>query len=230
MEQRRVLVVDDEPIIRSTVAESLSSDGFKVEVAADGTEALKRFRENVPDLVLLDIMLPGISGVELCRVIRSESAVPIILLTARDSEADKVLGLEVGADDYVTKPFSMRELTARVRSQLRRLNPQRTEKPTIVHVGRVDVDLAGHRLLRDGKVLQVKPRAFLLLAFLLQNRGQVFTREQLLERVWGTDFPGETRTVDVHVHALREAIESVPAEPRLLQTVRGTGYVLRNDS
>lgn len=230
MEQHRILVVDDEPIIRATVADSLSADGFAVDIAADGAEAIRRFRETAPDLVLLDVMLPGISGVEVCRVIRSESSVPIILLTARDSEADKVLGLEVGADDYVTKPFSMRELSARVRSNLRRMNKKTSGDLQIVRVGRVDVDLAGHRLLRDGRVLPVKPRAFLLLAFLLQHRGQVFSREHLLQRVWGTDFPGETRTVDVHVHALRELIEERPAEPEILQTVRGTGYVLRSET
>ena len=230
MKTRTILVVDDEPTIRTTVAEALTADGYHVVSAATGAEALTTFRSEIPDLVLLDVMLPGMSGIEICRVIRAESAVPIILLTARDAEADKVLGLEVGADDYVTKPFSLRELSARVRAALRRGESAGSAPGKLVSIGDVQVDLSGHRIFRGAKVLPVKPRAFLLLAFFIENRGRVFTREQLLERVWGTDFPGETRTVDVHVHALREAIEPDPADPKILQTVRGTGYVLRADA
>jgi DNA-binding response OmpR family regulator len=230
MKTRTILVVDDEPTIRTTVAEALTADGYHVVSAATGAEALTTFRAELPDLVLLDVMLPGISGIEICRVIRAESAVPIILLTARDAEADKVLGLEVGADDYVTKPFSLRELSARVRAALRRGESTGSAPGKLVRIGDVQVDLSGHRILRGDEVLPVKPRAFLLLAFFIENPGRVFTREQLLERVWGTDFPGETRTVDVHVHALREAIEQDPADPKILQTVRGTGYVLRAEA
>lgn len=230
MKTRTILVVDDEPTIRTTVAEALTADGYHVVSAATGAEALTTFRAELPDLVLLDVMLPGISGIEICRVIRAESAVPIILLTARDAEADKVLGLEVGADDYVTKPFSLRELSARVRAALRRGESTGSAPGKLVRIGDVQVDLSGHRVLRGDEVLPVKPRAFLLLAFFIENPGRVFTREQLLERVWGTDFPGETRTVDVHVHALREAIEQDPADPKILQTVRGTGYVLRAEA
>ncbi|MFN8518251.1 MAG: response regulator transcription factor [Chloroflexota bacterium] len=229
-----VLLVDDEPIIRETVAEALEADGLRVVTAADGREALERIRADQPDLVLLDLMLPGLSGMEVCRIVRRESSVPIIMLTARDSELDKVLGLELGADDYVTKPFSLRELQARVRAQLRRqtvtgAGDVPTDRLADIRLGPVTVDLAGHRLLRDGRAMPVKPKAFELLAFLLRHPGQVFTRDQLLERVWGYDYAGETRTVDVHVHWLRGRIEPDPAEPTFLQTVRGVGYVLRLD-
>jgi DNA-binding response OmpR family regulator len=225
-------VVDDEPTVRETVAETLEKDGLRVVTAADGREALERFRAEAPDLILLDLMLPELSGIEVCRIIRRESTVPIVMLTARDSEIDKVVGLELGADDYVTKPFSLRELQARVRAQLRRteagvLETATDAAPAVIHLGEVTVDLAGHRLLRDGERLPVKPKAFELLAFLLAHAGQVFSREQLLERVWGYDYAGETRTVDVHVHWLRGQLEADPSRPRYLQTVRGVGYVLR---
>ena len=226
---RTILVVDDEPTLRETVVDALEAEGFRVVSAADGREALVRFRAERPDLVLLDLMLPELSGIEVCRIIRAESGVPIVMLTAKDSELDKVVGLELGADDYVTKPFSLRELSARVRALFRRTETRVAVEspPAVVDLERVQVDLAGHRLLRDGEALPIKPKAFDLLAFLARNRGQVFTREQLLERVWGSDYPGETRTVDVHVHWLRSEIEDDPANPRLLETVRGVGYVLR---
>jgi DNA-binding response OmpR family regulator len=236
VDARTVLLVDDEPLIRETVAEALEGDGLRVLTAADGREALQRVREDSPDLVLLDLMLPGIAGMEVCRILRRESSVPIIMLTARDSEVDKVVGLELGADDYVTKPFSLRELQARVRAQLRRHGAKGATSqepangpPPAIRLGAVTVDLAGHRLLRDGTAIPVKPKAFELLAFLVRHPGQVFTRDQLLERVWGYDYAGETRTVDVHVHWLRGRIEEDPAEPRFLQTVRSVGYVLRLD-
>jgi DNA-binding response OmpR family regulator len=224
---RTILVVDDEPTLRDTLAEALDADGFRVVTAADGSEALLRFREHRPDLVVLDLMLPELSGVEVCRILRRESGVPIIMLTAKSSEIDKVLGLELGADDYVTKPFSLRELTARIRALLRRTEPSVAEGPATVDLGDLTVDLAGHRLLRDGEPVPLKPRVFELLAFLLRHAGQVFSREQLLEQVWGYDYAGETRTVDVHIHWLRAAIEPKPAAPSLVQTVRGVGYVLR---
>jgi DNA-binding response OmpR family regulator len=174
-------------------------------------------------------MLPELSGVEVCRRMRAESDVPILMLTARDSEVDKVVGLEVGADDYVTKPFSLRELQARVRALLRRAEarPPADAPGPPVRVGQVEVDLAGRRVVRDGRVVPVTPRAFELLAHLVRNRGQVLTREQLLEQVWGYDFAGETRTVDVHVHWLRRLLEADPTRPVALETVRGVGYVLR---
>jgi DNA-binding response OmpR family regulator len=225
---RTVLVVDDEQSLREALAWSLEQDGYRVITAADGREALEKFRAEQPDLVLLDLMLPELSGMEVCRILRHESGVPILMLTARGSEIDKVVGLEMGADDYVTKPFSQRELQARVRALLRRREVAETspgDRP--IDLGRVTVDLAGHRLLRDGRPLPVKPKAFELLQFLLKSPGQVFTRQQLLERVWGYDYAGETRTVDVHVHWLRAVIEEDPAQPALLETVRGVGYVLR---
>jgi two-component system alkaline phosphatase synthesis response regulator PhoP len=239
---RTVLVVDDEATLRETLAEALAADGLRVITAADGREALERFRADEPDLVLLDLMLPQLSGIEVCRILRRESSVPIIMLTAKDSEIDKVVGLELGADDYVTKPFSLRELLARIHAQLRRLERAAMarepgpaggkrgaaeDQPAPVRLGSIVVDLAGHRLLRDGHELPVRPKAFELLTHFLRHPGQVFEREQLLERVWGYDFAGESRTVDVHVHWLRAVIEPDPAAPRYLQTVRGVGYVLR---
>jgi DNA-binding response OmpR family regulator len=225
---RTILVVDDEPTLRETLAEALESEGHRVVTAADGREALLRFRAERPDLVLLDLMLPELSGIEVCRIIRAESGVPIIMLTAKDAELDKVVGLELGADDYVTKPFSLRELTARIRAIFRRSEQQAVEPlPTLIDLGRVQVDLPGHRLLRDGRPVPVKPKAFELLAFLVQHPGRIFTRDQLLEQVWGYDYAGETRTVDVHVHWLRSQIEENPATPALLHTVRGVGYGFR---
>ena len=232
---RTVLVVEDEQALREALVSVLDDEGYRTLSAADGRQALELFRAEKPDLVLLDLMLPELSGLEVCRILRRESDVPILMLTARDSEVDKVVGLEVGADDYVTKPFSLRELQARIRALLRRREPApetersaaTAEPPRPSPLGRVEVDQAGHRLLRDGEVLPVKPKAFELLQFLLRHPGQVFTREQLLSNVWGYDYAGESRTVDVHVHWLRAQIEEDPQDPRLLQTVRGVGYVLR---
>jgi len=224
---RTILVVDDEPTLRETLAEALEADGFQVVTAADGREALARFREHRPELVVLDLMLPELSGIEVCRIIRQESDVPILMLTAKSSEVDKIVGLELGADDYVTKPFSLRELSARIRALLRRSEQVASEGPATVTLGDLTVDLAGHRLLRDKEVVPLKPRVFELLAFLVRHPGQVFSREQLLEQVWGYDYAGETRTVDVHVHWLRTAIEPDPASPTVIQTVRGVGYVFR---
>lgn len=225
---RSILVVEDEPTLRETLVEALDADGFRVTSAGDGRAALERFRSDHPDLVLLDLLLPEISGIDVCRLIRAESSVPIIMLTARGSEVDKVVGLELGADDYVTKPFSIRELTARIRAVFRR--GEQANAPgaaASVDLGRVVVDISGHRILRDGAEIKVKPKVFELLAFLLRHVGQVVTRDQLLELVWGYDYAGETRTVDVHVHWLRAAIEDDPANPILVQTIRGVGYVLR---
>ena len=188
---RTILVVDDEPTLRETLAEALESEGHRVVTAADGREALVRFRADRPDLVLLDLMLPELSGIEVCRIIRAESGVPIIMLTAKDAELDKVVGLELGADDYVTKPFSLRELTARIRAIFRRSEQQAVEAPpALIDLGRVQIDLAGHRLLRDGRPVPVKPKAFELLAFLVRHPGRIFTRDQLLEQVWGYDYAG----------------------------------------
>lgn len=224
---RTVLVVEDEPTLRETLAEALEADGFRAVQAGDGRMALELFRADKPDLVLLDLMLPELSGLEVARQIRAESSVPIVMLTARDAELDKVVGLEMGADDYVTKPFSLRELSARVRAVLRRGESVGAALPPHVELGVVQVDLPGHRVMRNGAEIPMKPKVFELLAFLLRHAGQVMSRDQLLEQVWGYDYPGETRTVDVHVHWLRSAVEVDPAVPLLIQTVRGTGYVLR---
>ena len=257
---RTLLVVDDEAILRETLEYNLVRDGYRVVTAADGREALERFAAERPDLVVLDVMLPELSGLDVCRAIRRESDVPILMLTAKDSEIDKVVGLEIGADDYLTKPFGLRELMARVRALLRRTEAREAEDghaeaaplaaPTAAradtaeahdqdrasaddglaseeHLDGVVVDHAGHRLLREGEELPVTARAFELLAFLMRHPGQVFTREQLLDRVWGYEYAGETRTVDVHVHQLRAMIEHDSAEPRFLHTVRGVGYVFR---
>jgi two-component system response regulator RegX3 len=225
---RSILVVDDERTLRETLAEGLEEEGFAVFQAADGREAVEAFRRHHPDLILLDLMLPELSGTEVCRIIRAESDVPILMLTAKSAEIDKVVGLELGADDYVTKPFSFRELLARIRALLRRSEAQaQAAEPETAELGAVKVDLAGRRLIRDGEVLPIKPKAFDLLVFLLRNAGHVFTRDQLLEHVWGYDYGGETRTVDVHVHWLRAQIEADPADPVFLETVRGVGYVLR---
>jgi DNA-binding response OmpR family regulator len=226
---RTILVVDDEPTLRETIVDALEADGFRVVSAADGREALTVFRAERPDLVLLDLMLPELSGIEVCRIIRAESGVPILMLTAKDSELDKVVGLELGADDYVTKPFSLRELSARIRALFRRSEQSVAvdAPPAVVDLGSVQADLGGHRLLRDGVVLPIKPKAFELLAFLIRHPGQVFTRDQLLEHVWGYDYAGETRTVDVHVHWLRSQIEQDASHPVFIHTVRGVGYVFR---
>jgi DNA-binding response OmpR family regulator len=233
---RTILVVEDETTLRETLIDALETEGFRVVGAADGRAALAEFRAEAPDLILLDIMLPELSGVEVCRIIRAESAVPIIMLTARDSEVDKVVGLELGADDYVTKPFSFRELTARIRAIFRRdertaaaaaSTPPGVVASAPVEVGRVLVDLPGHRVLRDGRPVPLKPKAFELLAFLIRHPGQVFTRDQLLEHVWGYEYGGETRTVDVHIHWLRAEIEPDLGTPVWIQTVRGVGYVFR---
>jgi DNA-binding response OmpR family regulator len=227
---RTILVVEDETTLRETLADALEVEGFRVVAAADGREALTRFRADRPDLVLLDLMLPELSGIEVCRIIRAESGVPIVMLTAKDSELDKVVGLELGADDYVTKPFSLRELSARIRALFRRSEQVAATEPAagaLVDLGRVQVDLAGHRLLRDGDSLPIKPKAFELLAFLLRHPGQAFTRDQLLEHVWGYDYAGETRTVDVHIHWLRTTLEDDASAPTFIHTVRGVGYVFR---
>jgi DNA-binding response OmpR family regulator len=224
---RSILVVEDDETLRETLLEALEAEGYRTIGAANGRDGLARFRGDQPDLVLLDLMLPELSGIDVCRIIRAESDVPIVMLTARGSEVDKVVGLEIGADDYVTKPFSIRELTARLRAIFRRGEQRASQAPAIIDLGPIQVDLAGHRVLRDGEVLSVKPKVFELLAFLVRNAGQVFTRDQLLERVWGYDYAGETRTVDVHVHWLRAAIEADPSHPQLVHTVRGVGYVLR---
>jgi two-component system response regulator RegX3 len=229
----RILLIEDERPLREALADSLGSEGFAVDQAATGAAGLAAFRASPPDLVLLDLMLPEMGGVDVCRAIRTNSSVPIIMVTAKASETDRVAGLNLGADDYVTKPFSSRELVARIRAVMRRSGSAPAPAPraeALVRIGEAEVDLEGQRILRDGAVVHVKPKAFQLLAFLIANAGRVYSREQLLDRVWGYDYAGETRTVDVHMHALRRAIEATPANPVALQTVRNIGYVLRRSA
>jgi DNA-binding response OmpR family regulator len=227
-----VLVVEDDATLAMTLRYNLERAGYACLVAGEGTRALELARRERPALVLLDVMLPGIDGLEVCRRIRAESTVPIIMLTAKAEEIDRVVGLEVGADDYVTKPFSTRELVARVRAALRRAQMQPDDDEQDVQparFGSITVDPARREVLRDGTPLGLKPKEFDLLWYFVRNPGRVFTREQLLERVWGYDFAGTNRTVDVHVRWIREKIEEDPAHPRYLRTSRGAGYLFEGD-
>ena len=224
----RVLVVDDEPVLADTIRYNLRREGYEVQVAGDGQEALRIAQAAAPDLVVLDLMLPRLDGLEVCRQLRRESTVPILMLTAKDDEVDKIVGLEVGADDYMTKPFSMRELLARVRAMLRRSRMQQTpaqpDAELPVRSGDLEADSLQRKITLRDEVLQLKPKEFDLLVYLMQHRGRVLTRDQLLEKVWGYAFGGDTRTVDVHIRWLREKIEQDPGNPRRLETVRGVGY------
>jgi len=222
----RVLVVEDEESISEPLAYMLRKEGFEVAVAADGPTGLKTFEREGADLVLLDLMLPGLSGTEVCRELRTRSSVPVIMLTARDSEVDKVVGLELGADDYVTKPFSHRELVARIRAVLRRQAPVTEDEEGAIEAGPVRMDVDRHLVTVDGKAVQLPLKEFDLLELLLRNAGRVLTRAQLIDRVWGSDYVGDTKTLDVHVKRLRAKIEPEPAHPQYLLTVRGLGYKL----
>jgi DNA-binding response OmpR family regulator len=227
----KILVVEDEPTLQETLAYNLKRQGYTVELAGDGEAALEAARRAQPDLIVLDIMLPILDGFEVCRILRQEMNMPILMLTARDDEIDRVIGLEMGADDYLTKPFSMREFLARVKAQLRRVrltreemdNRSETAKETL-HFGNLVLDLTRREILLDEKPLMVKPKEFELLLFLARHRGQVLSRDLILERVWGWEFAGGSRTVDVHVRWLREKIERDPAQPVRIVTVRGSGY------
>ena len=221
---RTILVVEDEPTLRETLAEALEADGFRAVQAADGLAALERFRSEQPDLVLLDLMLPELSGLEVTRQIRAESSVPIVMLAARDAELDKVVGLEMGADDYVTKPFSPRELVARVKALLRRAEvPDETPRP--IEAGKLTIDPASYRVTRAGKPITLSTLEFRLLYYLAARPNRVFTRDQLLDAVWGTERFVTPRSVDVYVRRLREKIEPDPDQPVCLKTVRGAGYL-----
>jgi two-component system response regulator RegX3 len=222
----RVLVVEDEDSISEPLAYMLRKEGFEVAVAADGPTGLQAFDRDGADLVLLDLMLPGLSGTEVCRELRTRSAVPVIMLTARDSEVDKVVGLEVGADDNVTKPFSHRELVARIRAVLRRQSPAHEDDGAALEAGPVRMDVDRHLVTVSGATVQLPLKEFDLLELLLRNAGRVLTRAQLIDRVWGSDYVGDTKTLDVHVKRLRTKIEPDPAHPQHLLTVRGLGYKL----
>jgi DNA-binding response OmpR family regulator len=227
----KILVVEDEPALQETLIYNLEKQGYGVEAVGDGQTALTAARELHPDLIVLDLMLPLLDGFEVCRILRQEMTVPILILTARDDEIDRVIGLEMGADDYITKPFSMREFLARVKAQLRRVRMMREEmdgetefiKETI-RFGNLTLDLTRREVLLDDRPLAMKPKEFDLLLFLARHRGQVLSRELILERVWGWEFTGGSRTVDVHIRWLREKIEEDPADPQRIVTVRGIGY------
>ncbi|WP_067967247.1 response regulator transcription factor [Nocardiopsis trehalosi] len=220
----RVLVVEDEESYSDALSYMLRKEGFEVAVAPTGTVALETFDRTGADLVLLDLMLPGLPGTEVCRTLRQKSNVPVIMLTAKDSEIDKVVGLELGADDYVTKPFSSRELVARIRAVLRRRGEDETLLPTALEAGPVRMDVERHVVTVRGDNIQLPLKEFELLEVLLRNAGRVLTRMQLIDRVWGADYVGDTKTLDVHVKRLRAKIESDPGNPQYIVTVRGLGY------
>jgi DNA-binding response OmpR family regulator len=227
----KILIVEDEPALQETLAYNLARQGYAVEVAGDGQTALETARRTRPDMIVLDIMLPVLDGIEVCRILRQEMNAPILMLTARDDEIDRVIGLEMGADDYMTKPFSMREFLARVKAHLRRVRLIREEIDTeaaqnkeILRFGNLTLDLTRREILLDGLPLAVKPKEYELLLFLARHRGMVLSRELILERVWGWDFSGGSRTVDVHIRWLREKIETDPTAPARIITVRGAGY------
>ena len=229
----KILVVDDEIALQETLTYNLKKEGYHVEVAGDGITALDLFRSSKPDLVILDVMLPGMDGFEICRTLRQESNTPVLMLTARDDEIDRVVGLEVGADDYLPKPFSMRELIARVKAILRRVRlireevgsaTQEAKHAKILVFGNLEIDTNRREVRLDGNVLPCKPKEFELLTFMGEHKERVLTRKLILEKVWGWGFVGDSRTVDVHIRWLREKIEPVPENPRRIITIRGVGY------
>ena len=219
----RILIVEDEQSYRDALSYMLQREGFDVAEAADGQSGLSEFDRNGADLVLLDLMMPGMSGTEVCRQLRLRGNVPVIMVTARDSEIDKIVGLELGADDYVTKPFSHRELVARIRAVLRR-GQEAELLPEVVEVGDVRMDIERHEVSVSGRAVRLALKEFELLELLLRNAGRVMTRSPLIDRVWGSDYVGDTKTLDVHVKRLRSKIEPDPARPVKLVTVRGLGY------
>ncbi|WP_277211340.1 response regulator [Isoptericola croceus] len=234
----RILVVEDEESYRDPLTYQLTREGYEVVATSNGNDALDRFDDGGADLVLLDLMLPGLSGTEVCRELRQRGDVPIIMLTAKDSEIDKVVGLELGADDYVTKPYSFRELLARMRAVMRRRgagsidsggNGHDDDGESVLEVGPVRMDVERHTVAVDGAAVSLPLKEFDLLELLLRNAGRVLTRGQLIDRVWGADYVGDTKTLDVHVKRIRSKIESDPGSPTLLLTVRGLGYKLADD-
>lgn len=221
----KILIVEDEASFSEALAFLLGKEGFVIETAATGTEALAKFKREEFDLILLDLMIPEVSGIEVCRTIRAESQVPIIMLTAKDTEIDKVVGLELGADDYVTKPYSKNELVARIRAVLRRGGSGVSEGDAgVLTVANIRMDIDRHQVSVSGQPISLPLKEFELLEFLMRNAGRVLTRNQLIDRVWGSDYVGDTKTLDVHVKRLRAKVEKDPANPVLIQTVRGLGY------
>jgi DNA-binding response OmpR family regulator len=219
---KTVLVVDDEPTLVATLKYNLEREGYRVVSAGDGERAISLARSERPDLMILDLMLPAVDGLEVCRILRREMTLPILMLTARVGEVDKVVGLEIGADDYVTKPFSTRELLARIRALLRRTTTPADEEMLVA--GDLRIDMKRREVSRNEKPVELKPKEMELLIYFMRNKGRAFTREQLLREVWGYDFYGDSRTVDVHVSWLRQKIEAVPGKPVRILTVRGVGY------
>lgn len=229
METAKILIVEDDQNLLAALEYNLLKENYRVVTAVDGAQALEIARSEKPELIVLDVMLPKLSGFEVCRILRKEVTVPILMLTARTEEIDKIVGLEIGADDYMTKPFSMRELLARIRAMLRRAEiskPQPAGEQAYLKVGDLEIDTGRHQVFCRGSALALTPKEHALLVFLAQNKGFVFSRDQLLEKVWGYDYSGDTRTVDVHIRWLRQKIETNPAHPRNLLTVRGAGYKL----
>lgn len=225
----RILLVEDEESYREPLTYQLTREGYEVVTAADGHQGLAEYERSAPDLVLLDLMLPGLSGVEVCRELRKASAVPVIMLTAKDAEIDKVVGLELGADDYVTKPYSFRELLARIRAVLRRGGEAAVqEEAAVLRVGSIEMDVDRHEVRVSGQDRALPLREFELLEFFLRNPDRVLTRGQLIDRIWGSDYVGDTKTLDVHVKRLRAKIEADPVRPLRLVTVRGLGYKLND--
>jgi len=224
----KILVVEDDPDLLETLKYNLKKESYTVVTAIDGEQALEAARKEKPDLIILDVMLPKLNGFEVCRILRKDMTVPVLMLTAKASETDRVVGLEIGADDYVTKPFSMRELIARIRAMLRRtkIAAEQPESEALLKIGDIELDISRHVASKGRVALDLTPKEFDLLVFLARHKGLVFSREQLLEKVWGYDYAGDTRTVDVHIRWLREKIEDHPNEPKLLVTVRGVGYKL----
>jgi two-component system response regulator RegX3 len=221
----KILIVEDEESVIDPLELLLSKEGFKIETARDGREALEKFEKVLPDLVLLDLMIPIISGTEVCRQIRAKSQVPIIMLTAKDTEVDKVVGLELGADDYIVKPYSKAELVARIKAVLRRQGSEVTSEISgVITAGPISIDIDRHLVMINGAATSLPLKEFELLEFLLRNKGRVLTRTQLIDRVWGSDYFGDTKTLDVHIKRLRAKIENDPANPVYIQTIRGLGY------
>jgi len=220
----KILIVEDESSLSEPLAYLLDREGYETVIAADGNAAVIEFDRSGADIILLDLMLPGLSGTEVCREIRTRSSVPIIMLTAKDSEVDIVVGLELGADDYVTKPYSTRELLARIRAVLRRRVEDEHEDDAVLEVGSVRMDVERHTVSVDGKETAMPLKEFELLELLMRNSGRVLTRGQLIDRVWGADYFGDTKTLDVHIKRIRSKIEKKPSEPTMLVTVRGLGY------
>lgn len=230
----KILVVEDEIALQETLAYNLIRQGYDVHTCGDGAAAIAEARSFKPDIILLDVMLPGIDGFEVCKILRQEDVTPVLMLTARDDEIDRVAGLEVGADDYMTKPFSMRELIARVKAMLRRVRMIREEVqtealiapfvPQVITFGNIELDLTRHEIRVNGQALTIKPKEYELFLYMVQHKGQVVTRDMILERVWGWNYIGDSRTIDVHMRWLREKLEIDPSDPVHLITVRGAGY------